>query len=30
MGDSRLAEEAEGLSHEVGKMIFSILQKIKD
>lgn len=28
MGDSRLIDEAEGLSHEVGKMIHAILEKI--
>jgi len=29
-GDSKLLEESEGLSHEVGKMIFGILERIKD
>jgi four helix bundle protein len=29
-GDSRLLDETEGLSHEVGKMIFGILERIKD
>jgi four helix bundle protein len=29
-GDSRLLDEAEGLSHEVGKMIYGILDSIKD
>jgi four helix bundle protein len=28
MGDSELIDEAEGLSHEVGKMIHAILEKI--
>ena len=28
-GDSNLLDEAEGLSHEVGKMIFGILEGIK-
>jgi four helix bundle protein len=28
-GDSRLLDETEGLSHEIGKMIFEILEKIK-
>jgi four helix bundle protein len=27
MGDSKLIDEAEGLSHEVGKMIYAILEK---
>ena len=27
MGDSKLIDEAEGLSHEVGKMIHAILEK---
>jgi len=30
MGDASLLEEADGLSHEVGKMIHGILEKIKD
>jgi len=29
MGDSKLIDEAEGLSHEVGKMIHAILEKTK-
>ncbi|MGD0346114.1 MAG: four helix bundle protein [Terracidiphilus sp.] len=29
MGDSKLSVETEGLSHEVGKMIFGILEGIK-
>jgi four helix bundle protein len=29
-GDSKLIDEAEGLSHEVGKMIFGVLEGIKD
>jgi four helix bundle protein len=29
-GDSKLLDETEGLSHEVGKMIFEILERIKD
>jgi four helix bundle protein len=29
-GDPKLLEEADGLSHEVGKMIFGILESIKD
>jgi four helix bundle protein len=29
-GDLNILEEAEGLSHEVGKMIFGILEAIKD
>ena len=29
-GDSKLIDEAEGLSHEVGKMIYGILGAIKD
>jgi four helix bundle protein len=29
-GDSKLLDETEGLSHEVGKMIFGILERIKD
>ena len=29
-GDSKLLDEAEGLSHEVGKMIHGILEGIKD
>jgi four helix bundle protein len=29
-GNSRLLDETEGLSHEVGKMIFGILERIKD
>ncbi len=29
-GDSKLLDEVEGLSHEVGKMIFGVLQAIKD
>jgi four helix bundle protein len=28
--DSKLLDETEGLSHEVGKMIFGILERIKD
>jgi len=28
MGESKLIDEAEGLSHEVGKMIYAILEKI--
>jgi four helix bundle protein len=28
-GDSKLLDEAEGLSHEVGKMIFGILESMK-
>jgi len=30
MGDSALLDEAGGLSHEVGKMIYGILEKTKD
>ena len=30
VGESGLLNEAEGLSHEVGKMIYGILEKIKD
>jgi len=30
LGDSKLIDTTEGLSHEVGKMIFGILEKIKD
>ena len=30
MGSAELIDEAEGLSHEVGKMIHAILQKIRD
>jgi four helix bundle protein len=30
MGDSKLLEEVEGLSHEVGKMIFGVLKAIKN
>ena len=30
IGESKLLDEAEGLSHEVGKMIYGILEKIKD
>ena len=30
MGDSKLLEHAEGLAHEVGKMIHAILEKTKD
>jgi four helix bundle protein len=30
IGDLKLLEEAEGLSHEVGKMIYGILEAIKD
>jgi len=30
LGDKRLLCEAEGLSHEVGKMIFGVLNSIKD
>jgi four helix bundle protein len=29
MGNAKLSEEAERLSHEVGKMIYAILQKLK-
>jgi four helix bundle protein len=29
-GDSKLIDETEGLSNEVGKMIFGILERIKD
>ncbi len=29
-GNPKLIDETEGLSHEVGKMIFGILEKIKD
>jgi len=29
-GDSKLLGDAEGLSHEVGKMIFGVLEGIKD
>jgi four helix bundle protein len=29
-GNSKLLDETEGLSHEVGKMIFGILERIKD
>ena len=29
-GESKLLDEAEGLSHEVGKMIFGVLEGIKD
>jgi len=29
MGNAKLSEEAESLSHEVGKMIYAILQKLK-
>jgi four helix bundle protein len=29
-GDSKLLDEAEGLSHEIGKMIHGILEGIKD
>jgi len=29
LGDSKLIDEAEGLSHEVGKMIHAILEKTK-
>jgi four helix bundle protein len=29
-GDPNILDEAEGLSHEVGKMIFGILEAIKD
>jgi len=29
-GDSKLLNETEGLSHEVGKMIYGILERIKD
>jgi hypothetical protein len=28
-GDSQLLNEAEGLSHEVGKMLFSLLESLK-
>jgi four helix bundle protein len=30
LGDSKLLDSTEGLSHEVGKMIFGILESIKD
>ncbi len=30
MGDLKLLNETEGLSHEVGKMIFGVLESIKD
>ena len=30
MGDGKLVDEAESLSHEVGKMIFGILEAIKE
>ena len=30
IGDSKLLDDAEGLSHEVGKMIFGVLEGIKD
>jgi four helix bundle protein len=30
MADSKLLDEIEGLSHEVGKMIYGILERIKD
>lgn len=30
MGDGKLMDEAESLSHEVGKMIFGILESIKE
>ena len=29
IGDQKLVDEAEGLSHEVGKMIYGILESIK-
>ena len=29
-GESKLLDETEGLSHEVGKMIFGVLERIKD
>lgn len=29
MGNAELSEEAESLSHEVGKMLYAILQKLK-
>ncbi len=29
-GDSKLIDEAEGLSHEVGKMIYALLDSIKE
>jgi hypothetical protein len=29
-GNPKLLDETEGLSHEVGKMIFGILEKIKN
>jgi four helix bundle protein len=29
-GDSKLLDEVEGLSHEVGKMIFGVLEAIRD
>ncbi|HEY1985381.1 MAG TPA: four helix bundle protein [Terracidiphilus sp.] len=30
IGDSKLLDETEGLSHQVGKMIFGVLEGIKD
>jgi four helix bundle protein len=30
IGDSKLIDDAEGLSHEVGKMIFGVLEAIRD
>ena len=30
IGDQKLVDEAEGLSHEVGKMIYGILESIKN
>ena len=30
MGDSKLVDQAENLSHEVGKMIYAILESIKN
>jgi four helix bundle protein len=30
IGDPKSLDEAEGLSHEVGKMIYGILERIKD
>ena len=30
LGDQKLLNEAEGLSHEVGKMIFGLLESLKD
>lgn len=30
IGDPKLVDDAEGLSHEVGKMIYGILESLKD